>query len=216
VLATAAGALAHAKGSVKVAGDDAWLSAAYTAPFGSGAPAHAELAYHQAVTARSTAGGSLTAVMGAARVSAFPQWSVFGSASSAHGDTQLLGKFAVAPRHDGQSSRTLSMTAWHRATPSLELSTTLAISLGTPEGMPAGAIRPVESSCGIGARMTFEGGGGLNPVLGVNVNGRTAGVSYQVPFAGFGSNTFLRTTASFVADHFAKDYKVGANVEMYY
>lgn len=216
VLATAAGALAHAKGTAKVAIDDAWLTAAYTVPFGSGAPAHAELAYHQAVTARSTAGGSLTAVMGASRVSAFPQWSVFGSALSAHGDSQLLGKFAIGPRHDGQSSRTLSMTAWHRATPNLELSTTLAVSLGTPEGMPTGTIRPVDSSCGIGARMSFEGGGGLNPVLGVNVNGRTAGVSYTVPFAGFGSNTFLRTTASVVADHAAKDYKVGANVEMYY
>jgi hypothetical protein len=218
VLATVAGALSHAKGSTKIASNDASFSAAYTVPFGSGAPSHAELAYHQAVTERSTAGVSLTAVVApdSWRVASLPQWGVFGSLSSAQGDSALLGKFSLSPRQDGQTARSLSVIAWHRATRSLELSTSFALALGTPEDAPPRTIRPIDSSCGIGARMTFEGGGGLNPVLGAHVSGRTAGVSFQVPFAGFGSNTFLRTTTSVVSDHSAKDYKVGANVEMYY
>ncbi len=219
VLATSAGALAHVKGGAKLASDDALLTLAATVPLGGGANTLAELSYHQALAPGATAGGSLAAAFapGLARVAGL-QWAVFGSLTNTRGDSALLGKAALVPRQEGPPARGLSLTAWHRATRALELSTTLGVTLapGGVAGEPAAGLGATESTCGIGARLTFAGAGGLNPVLGAHVSERTAGVSLTVPFAGLGSSTFVRSTASVVANHATRDFKIGANVEFYY
>ena len=218
VSASAAGALGHVKAGAKLASADAYSTASLTLPLASpGAPAHAEFSYHQTLPRGLTAGGSLSAALAlappAGPAARGAQWAAWGSWTSPQRDTALLLRASPAPRADGPPLRALNFVAWRRATRALELSATLGASLALGRGAPAVA----DSSAGVGAKMTFEGaGGGLNPVLCAHLSGRTSGVSLQVPFAGPGSATFLRTTGSFVADHAARDYKAGMSVEMYY
>jgi len=221
VVATGAGALAHAKLSAKLTTADAYATLAATAPLsgggsggGGGAPVHAELSYHQALAPGLTAGGSLAGAVllrgGAPAGVRGLQWGAFGSWTSRARDAAALARVGAVPRADGPPARLVAVTAWRRATKALELAATATATF------PAGGGAPLDSSCGVGAKMTFEVPGGLNPVLAAHAAGLTSGVALTVPFAGAGSNTFLRTTASVVADHAARDYKVGANVEMYY
>ena len=212
---SSAGTLAHVKGGVKYSSKDAYTTLVATLPMGGGPePVHGEFSYHQRVCKEPalTLGGTLAgAIVGGPGVKGL-LWGAFGTWTARDRACAMTARLAAQPRHDGPPLQVVSVTHWKQATKHLELAATgsVAVEPGSRGVSLAG------SSCALGGKMTFEAAGGLNPVLAANFSSRTSSLAYTVPFAGAGSATFLRSTASLVADHAARDFKVGASIECYY
>lgn len=212
------------KGSAKYNGEDFCTSLSLT-PFGQGPP-NAELNYHQGVCPGWTAGGT----MAFAFADLFPLpvvqrvvWGTFGSWTEPRKrDKAVYVRFGAQPRQDGSETLNLALQSWHKVGKGLEMGANLSLSTlsgGGPAWLPVPlpASFPPEASAGVGGRMTFEGPGGLNPILLAHLS--TSGVAslqWQKPTASPVTNTFMRTTLSAVLDHPKRDYKWGVQLELYY
>jgi len=218
------GGLHAAKCTAKLAAPD-FLATLAVSPLGAGPPS-AELTYHQSLGPTGfTAGGTLSAAFAALLPAPAPArlaWGAFGSwTEPRRRDRAVYARFGAQQRADGADALGLSVQTWRRVAKGLELganaSATLAGGGGPawlPLPLPAGLL---DTAAGAGARYTFEGPGGLNPVLVAHLS--TAGVaslSWQKPTASGVTNTFMRTTLSAVLDHPRRDYKYGATVEFFY
>jgi hypothetical protein len=213
------------KATGKLNGDDFYATLS-VAPFGGQGPPNAEFAYHQTMAPGWTAGGTLAGAFGPMLPVPVLQklaWGTYGSwTEPRRRESAAYVRLGAQPRQDGSTQQTLNVQSWRRVSKGLELGANLnvcTIAGASPSWFP---LLPVpagvaESGAGAGGRMTFEGSGGLNPVLTAHFS--TAGVAslqWQKPSASGVTNTFMRTTLSAVLDHPRKDYKFGAQVELYY
>lgn len=220
----AASGVQQVKTTSKYNGDDFFASLSLT-PMGQGPP-NAEFNYHQAVAQGWTAGGSVALAF--AELYPLPSvgrvvWGTYGSwMDFRRRDRALFWRLNSTPRQDGSESLSLGLQTWQRVSKALEMGAN--VTLASPAGggpawlpIPLPASFPPEASAGVGARMTFDGPGGLNPILTAHLT--TAGVAsvqWQKPTASGMTNTFMRTTLSAVLDHPKRDYKWGVQLELYY
>ena len=202
------------KGTLKYAGPDFHAIASLQAPLGGGGAPHGELTYHQTLAPGWTGGGQLQALLAPPMVP-IPTvgrlfWGTYGSWINTRRDSAVYARYGQQPRPDGGANEQLQLHAWRRATRSLELGADVSLTTSA-------LVEPVDSAAGVGARVTFEGGNQAPPsTLTVHLSTNlVAGVSLQQSYVGLGSGTFMRSTLTSVNDHRAKDYKVGATVELY-
>ena len=211
------GAAQSARVTGKWSGDDFFAAATLTRHAGDGGRpgvATGELSYHQSLGRGTglTAGGTLNARFAPApALLALPRaqqlmWGAFGSWVNARDTSAAFFRLSQAPTPEGAVVEQLAVQAWHRASRAVEL------------GADFKASTAGESCVGLGARMTFHApdrGPNLAPVLTAHVDTNlVAGVAISTPTAGF-SSTFMRTGVSAVMDHKHRDWKFGAQLELY-
>lgn len=192
---------------------------------GPNTPPNFEFNYHQTVippgtlstkglwAGTFTAGGSLSG--GLDSVVPIPSiqrllWGTYGSYENRSHTTWLGWKLGQQPKPDGTSVNTLGVKYWHRINKGLELGSFIDINTHS-------LFVPADSNFGIGGKLSFEGMGGIaNTVTGQVTRNGVASVQVALPTASMISQTFMRTTLTGVFDHQNKDYKYGAQIEMYY
>ena len=196
-------------------------------PFASpnGTPPNFEFSYHQTVippgtlstkgllSGTFTAGGSLQGMLD--KVVPIPSiqrilWGTFGSYENRNHTSWLGWKLGQQPKPDGSSVNTLNLKYWHRINKGLELGTFIDLSAHS-------LLQPSDSNTGISGKLSFEGMGGVaNTVTGQVTRNGVASIQVALPTVSMISQTFMRTTLTGVFDHRNKDYKYGAQIEMYY